>query len=180
MPTMQVHLGIREMRAKISRTTRSVEEAQERAPTISVPKDVIARWEVEIASLPTRKRKNWKRLAKDQFGTKGVVFYDAEGVEVPGYGRVHFMQHMNKQKQAMFNTNQKIRPVLPIGWQHTLPDTMKVVSVRNGSDAAMDSMSPDEQRAHMRAIREANATGNHESRKHPVRVPTKAGEPVRG
>ena len=41
-------------------------------------------------------------------------------------------------------------------------------------------LSPDEQRAHMRAIQEANATGNHESRNHPVRVPTKAGEPVRG
>ena len=26
----------------------------------------------------------------------------------------------------------------------------------------------------------SNATGNHESRNHPVRVPTKAGEPVRG
>ena len=90
------------------------------------------------------------------------------------------MQRMSQQKQAMYDTEQKTRPVLPIGWQQNLPDTMNVVSVRTGTNAAMDSMSPDEQRAHMRAIREANATGNHESRNHPVRVPTKAGEPVRG
>ena len=80
----------------------------------------------------------------------------------------------------MFDTNQAFRPVLPMGWQHHLPDTMNVLSVRTGTDAAMDFMSPGEQRAHMSAIREASATGNHESRNHPVRVPTKAGEPVRG
>ncbi len=137
---------------------------------------------MEIASLPTRKRKNWKGWATDQFDAKGVVFYDAEGVEVPGYGRVHFVQRMNQQKQAMYKTEQKTRPLLPIGWQQNLPDTMNVVSMRTGTDAAMDSMSPGEQSAHMslRAIREANATGNHEKRNHPVRVPTKAGEHVRG
>ena len=174
MPTLQVSASLREMRA----TMRSV-ASQQALCTASVPIDKIRQMEAEIASLPPRKRKNWKRQTKDEFQTFSLVVYDAEGVEVPGYGRVHFMQHMNKQKQAMFNTNQKIRPVLPIGWQQNLPDTMNVVSVRTGTDAAMDSMSPGEQRAHMRAIREANATGNHESRNHPVRVPTKAGESVR-
>ena len=135
---------------------------------------------MEIASLPTRKRKKWKGWAKDPFGAKAVVFYDAEGVEVPGYGRVHFVKRMSQQEQAMYNMEQKTRPELPIGWQHHLPDTMNALSVRTGTGAVMDSMSPGEQSAHMGAIREANATGNHESRNHPVRVPTKAGEPVRG
>ena len=53
MPTIQVSASLREMRA----TMRSV-AAQQTLCTISVPEDVIAQWEVEIASLPTRKRKN--------------------------------------------------------------------------------------------------------------------------
>ena len=141
---------------------------------------MIARWEQEIASLPARKRKNSKGNAHDRMGTKCLVVYDAEGVELPGYGRVHFLQRMSQQKQAMFDTKQAYRPVLPIGWQHDLPDTMNVVSVRTGSDATMDFASPDAQRAHLVAEREANATGNHEPRNHAVRVPTRAGEPVRG
>ena len=148
--------------------------------TISVPADVIARWEREIASLPARKRKNWKSFAQDRMGIKGIVVYDAEGVEVQGYGRVHFLQRMNQQKQAMFDTKQAYRPVLPIGWQHDLPDTMNVLSVRTGTDATIDFASIDAQRAHLNAEQEANATGNHEPRNHAVRVPTRAGEPVRG
>ena len=141
---------------------------------------MIARWEQEIASLPVRKRKNWKGVSISSFWAYDKVYYDAEGVEVQGYGRVHFLQRMSQQKQAMFDTNQAYRPVLPIGWQHDLPDTMNVVSVRTGSDATMDFASPDAQRAHLVAEREANATGNHEPRNHAVRVPTRAGEPVRG
>ena len=47
--------------------------------------------EAEIASLPPRKRKSWKWHSKDEFSILGIVVYDAEGVEVPGYGRVHFV-----------------------------------------------------------------------------------------
>jgi len=148
--------------------------------TISVPAERIAEWEREIASLPARKRKNWKGCAADQFSAKCKVVYDAEGIEVPGYCRVHFKQRMCQQKQAMFGTNQAYRPVLPIGWQHDLPEHMQVLSVRTGSDATMDFASPDAQRTHLVAEREANATGNHEPRNHAVRVPTRAGEPVRG
>ncbi len=57
---------------------------------------------------------------------------------------------------------------------------MDVVSIRTEMDAARAFMSLDEQHASLDAEREANATGNHEKRNHPVRVPTKAGEPVRG
>ena len=64
---------------------------------------------------------------------------------------------MSQQKQAMFDTNPAYLPVLPIGWQHDLPDTMNVISVRTGTDATMDFASPDAQRAHMVAEREANA-----------------------
>ena len=87
---------------------------------------------------------------------------------------------MSQQKQAMFGTDQASRPVLPIGWHEDLPEDMQVLSVRTGSDATMDFASPGAQHAHLTAERDANATGNHAPRNHPVRVPTRAGEPVRG
>ena len=73
MPTLQVSASLREMRA----TMRSV-ASQQALSTISVPADVIARWEQEIASLPARKRKNWKGNARDRMGAKCLVVYDAE------------------------------------------------------------------------------------------------------
>ena len=175
MPTIQMSASLREMRATMRATG-----THEALSTISVPADAIARWEQEIASLPARKRKNWKGNARDRMGAKCLVVYDAEGVEVPGYGRVLFLQRMSQQKQAMFDTNQAYRPVLPIGWQHDLPQTLNILSVRTGTDTVMDFETPHAQRAHMNAERRANATGNHEPRNHAVRVPTRAGEPVRG
>ena len=75
--------------------------------TISIPADAIARWEQEIASLPARKRKNWKDCASDRMGAKCLVVYDMEGVEVPGYGRVHFLQRMSQQKKKRCSTRTK-------------------------------------------------------------------------
>ena len=110
MPTLQVSASLREMRE----TMRSV-ASQQALCTISVPIDKIREMEAEIASLPPRMRKNWQCSAIDCQGVKCLVVYDAEGFEVPGYGRVHFVQRMNQQKQAMFDTNLALRPVLPMG-----------------------------------------------------------------
>ena len=56
MPTAQVSASLREMRATMRAT-----EAQQLLCTISVPADSYARWEREIAALPARKRKNWRK-----------------------------------------------------------------------------------------------------------------------
>ena len=77
MPTVQVSASLREMRA----TMRSV-ASQQALCTISGPMDRIRQMEAEIASLPPRKRKNWKWHSKDEFSIVGTVVYDAEGVEV--------------------------------------------------------------------------------------------------
>ena len=98
-------------------------------------------------------------------GAKCLVVYDTEGVEVPGYGRVHFLQRTSQQKQAMFDTDQAWRPVLPIGWHKDLPEDKQILAVRTGSAATLDTMNLDEQHAHLTARREANATGNHKSRR---------------
>ena len=108
MPTIETSISLREMRATSRR-------APGQLSTISIPADAIARWEQEIASLPARQRKNWISFAQDRRGIKGIVVYDEEGVEIQGYGRVHFLQRMNQQKQAIFDTKQAYRPVLPIG-----------------------------------------------------------------
>ena len=91
MPIVQVSASLREMRA----TMRSV-ASQQALCSISVPMDKIRQMEAEIASLPPRKRKNWKGYTKDEFDAKSLVVYDAEGVEVPGYGRVHVLQRMSQ------------------------------------------------------------------------------------
>ena len=178
MASAQVSAGLREMRQHLRAAEAAAIEALR---TISVPADSIARWESEIAALPARKRKNWKDNARDRQGVKCVVVWDEEGVEVPGWGRVHFLQRMNAQKKAMYDTNQAFRPVLPLGWQNDIVETdRRIIAFRTGTDAAMDGAHPDAQRAHMRAEQEQNATGNHGPRHHPVRVRTAAGEPVRG
>ena len=172
---VQISASHREMRATVRATP-----VRQILCTASAPKDAYQGWEREIAALPERKRKNWKGYMKDDFAAKSLVLYDAKGIDVPGYGVVHFKQRMNEQKQAMYDSDQTWRPVLPQGWQQNIPDDLPILSVRTGDDAVMDTMTCDEQRAHMQARREANATGNHESRNHSVRVPTRAGEPVRG
>ena len=120
MPTAQVPADMREMRGATaiaqSRTQRGTYLA-----TTSVPVDSIEMWKAEIAALPVRKRKNWKGSMIDRFGVRGVVVYDPQGIEVPGYGRTHFKQRMNEQKKSMYATEQKWRPVMPMGWQQQEP-----------------------------------------------------------
>ena len=94
MASVQVSAGLREMRQHL----RAAEAAIEALRTISVPADSIARWESEIAALPARKKKNWKASATDRQGVKCAVVWDADGMEVPGWGRVRFLQRMNGQK----------------------------------------------------------------------------------
>ena len=55
-------------------------------PASHLGKVIIEMWEAELAALPVRKRKNWKGSMIDRFGVKGVVVYDPQGIEVPGYG----------------------------------------------------------------------------------------------
>ena len=137
-------------------------------------------WKAQIAALPARKRKNWKGSTTDRFGARGVVVYDPQGIEVPGYGRTHFKQRMSEQKKSMYDTEQEWRPVMPIGWQQQEPEEVNIIHFRTGTDATMDEHTPENQRDMLVTEMRANQTGNHEPRNHPIRVPTRPGEPVRG
>ena len=177
MPTAQVSADMRKMRQAVAIAPGGTYLA-----TTSVPVDSIEMWKAEIAALPVRKRKNWKGSMTDRFGVRGVVVYDPQGIEVPGYGRSHFKHRMNEQKKSMYATEQEWRPVMPMGWQQQEPAGAfnTYIHVRTGNDAAMDGHTPEIQHDMLQTETHANQTGNHEPRNHPIRVPTAPGEPVRG
>ena len=116
MPTAQVSADMRKMRQAVAIAPGGTYLA-----TTSVPGDSIEMWKAQIAALPARKRKNWKGNMIGRFGVRGVVVYDPQGIEVPGYGRTHFKQRMNEQKKSMYATEQEWCPVMPTGWQQRKP-----------------------------------------------------------
>ena len=176
MPTAQVSADMRKMRQAIA----IAPSGHTLHATTSVPADVIEGWKAEIAALPVRKRKNWKGSMIDRCGVRGVVVYDPQGIEVPGYGRTHFKQRMNEQKKSMYATEQEWRPVMPMGWQRQEPaEGLSIFHIRTGNDAAMDGHTPQIQCEMLVTGRRANQTGNHVPRNHPIRVPTAPEEPVR-
>ena len=178
MPAAQVSADMREMRQKI---TVAKALSSTLLATTSVPVDSIEMWKAEIAALPVRKRKNWKGSMTDRFGVRGVVVYDPQGIEVPGYGRTHFKQRMNEQKKSMYATEQEWRPVMPMGWQQQEPaGGLNIWHIRTGTDATMDGHTPQIQHDMLETEKRANQMGNHEPRNHPIHVPTAPGEPCRG
>ena len=177
MPTAQVSADMRKMR----QTLAIAPSGNTLLATTSVPVDSIEMWKAEIAALPVRKRKNWKGSMTDRFGVRGVVVYDPQGIEVPGYGRTHFKQRMNEQKKSMYATEQEWRPVMPMGWQQQEPaGGLHIMHLRTGTDATMDGHTPQIQHDMLVTEKHTNQTGNHEPRNHTSRVPTAPGEPVRG
>ena len=117
----------------------------------------------------------------DRFGARGVVVNDPQRIEVPGYGRTHFKQRMSEQKKSMYATEQEWRPVMPMGWQQQEPaGELNIFHLRTGTDATMDEHTPEIQHDVLVTEKRANQTGNHEPRNHPIRVPTRPGEPCRG
>ena len=177
MPTAQVSADMRKMRQAVA----IAPSGHTLHATTSVPADGIERWKAEIAALPARKRKNWKGGTIDRFGARCVVVYDPQGIEVPGYGRTHFKQRMSEQKKSMYATEQEWRPVMLMGWQQQEPaGGWNILHVRTGTDATMDGHTPETQHDMLKTEKRANQTGNHETRNHPIRVPTAPGQPVRG
>ena len=175
MPAAQVSADMWKMRQAVAIAPSGTYLA-----TTSVPGDSIEMWKAQIAALPARKRKNWKGSMIDRFGVRGVVVYDPQGIEVPGYGRTHFKQRMSEQKK-MYATAQEWRPVMPMGWQQQEPAVgLNFLHVRTGTDATMDRHTPQIQHDMLATEKRANQTGNHEPRNHPIRVPTAPGQPVRG
>ncbi len=99
-------------------------------------------------------RKNWSWLTQTSHGTRQKITVKSvavvDGMEVP-----MFVCQRNGLLTFVAPDTQVVRGHLPV-----LPQ----------------NVSPEEFRREVAA----NQTGNHRPRNHPVRVPTQAGEPVRG
>ena len=167
--------------------------------TSSVPDAVVERWQAEIDALRASKRPKWKGYMQNQTGVRSVVRYDPAGVSVEGL-RTHFVHKLSEERKAKRCTERDWIPVLsfsarsamanameqenlvmlaPTGARSVVPEGMRLDHVYSaegepirGDDAAV--------REQIQEQIGANATGNHSARHHPIRVPTGAGQPVRG
>ena len=167
-----------------TQTKNLVEHAKSRdmnlVYTSSVPMPVIEKWAAEVAGLKPKDRKKWKSTIVDTFGQKSVVRYDEVGRSIPGKQYVsHFLSNLSGQKQGKLLTNQKYRPIVPIGLP-VVEGVQHVVELRRGNDSMLDDLPASSQNDALEIQTRANATGNHVGRNHFTRVPVRPGEPVRG
>jgi hypothetical protein len=116
----------------------------------------------EVEALPMRKRSKWSGSVKDVTGAKRKVYYRA-----PGQMFIKMHDDWVELQPADGNTT-----YLNFASREAEDDHTRWMNAfnRGGWNEAS--------REHGRMVAE-NATGNHTSKPHKVRVPTKAGEPVR-
>ncbi len=118
----------------------------------------------EVEALPLRKRAKWHGFLRDTNGTKR---------------KVHFID-----RQLVIKDQSKWLTLMPRGEEHLASEVdfasatleeqhrrLRSAYERGGNVAAKEE--------HDRLVEES-ATGNHHSKPHKIRIPTRPGEPVRG
>jgi hypothetical protein len=117
----------------------------------------------EVEALPMRKRSKWHGFIKDVSGVKRKVFYEAPG------------QLLLKSGSEWI----QLQPTDKALEKHIVFDSQKCADAHSRWIRAYERGGwAETEREHDRMVAE-NATGNHRSKSHKIRVPTKAGEPVR-
>ena len=117
----------------------------------------------EVEALPLRKRSKWHGSVKDVTGAKRNVYYVAPGKLVMKDGSEWI----------------QLKPDCKELEQDIIFDSPEVEAQHSRATRAYERGGWIEVgREHERMVAE-NATGNHHSKPHKIRVPTKAGEPVR-
>ena len=167
--------------------------------TSTVPDAVVEQWQAEIDALKAAKRPKWKAFMQNQTGVRSVVRYDPAGMSIEGV-RTHFVHKLSEERKAKRCTELDWIPVLsfsaksamanamerehlvmltPSGTRPVIPEGMRFDHVYStegepirGDEAAV--------REQIREQIDANATGNHCARNHPIRVPTAPSQSVRG
>ena len=104
------------------------------------------------------------------------------GVTIPGSSYVsHFENFMSGRRQGIRGTDSEWMPVVPAGLMASIANkTPGIALIRPYGDDRFDHMSDSESSMQYHLQRRENQTWNHTARNHPISVPTKAGEPVRG
>ena len=149
---------------------------------INVPQHMLDRWAAEVAALAPRKVKNWKGSSYDNTGRKVAVRYSQEGV-LTAHGLVHFVAKTDgKEKRVMDKEGAEVK-----GWVAVVSQE-SVARLMQHPDYIIDAVNHRIAQSFVdgtiNEVRQAMAaearTGNHCPRNHPIAVPTRAGEPVRG
>ena len=104
----------------------------------------------------------------------GVLIYGSSYIS-------HFENSMSGRRQGIRGTDDEWMPVVPSGLMAAVAERVPgVLFIRPNGDDRFDLMAPDESTVQYHLARRENMTGNHGPRNHPIAVPTRAGEPVRG
>ena len=128
---------------------------------LAMPDDEYAAYLAEVRSLKPKKQKLWKRRNVMTDGSTKTIRYDGNGF---------YAQWLN-QRVAVYSVSMVAeleREQLSRGPLHGFG-----AQGNNYRD-------PVSYHADMNVRQAATHTGNHQPRNHPIRVPTRAGEPVRG
>ena len=101
---------------------------------------------------------------------------------IPGSSYVsHFENFLTGRRQGIRGTDSEWMPVVPAGLMASIAEkTPGIALVRPYGDDRFDRMSADESGVQYHVARLENQTWNHGPRNHPIGVPTKPSEPVRG
>ena len=117
----------------------------------------------EVEALPMRKRSKWHGSIKDVCGVKRNVYYVAPGQLLMKLGSEWI----------------QLKPVDKALERHVVFDRPETEEMHSRWIRAYEHGGWIEaEREHERMVAE-NATGNHRSKPHKIRVPTRSGEPVR-
>ena len=168
----------------------------------SVADAFVEAWLAEVAALKPAKRAQWKGTMINQAGVRSAVRYCPDGVTTFGE-TTHFLQKLSAQRKGSRDTELDWLPVYSFSARASLmnrqmaQDATVVLTTPPGArpiltrDQCTENMLFTGGGAPMTGNHvalcaqiceqtDANATGNHSSRHHPIRVPTAAGQPVRG
>ncbi len=137
-------------------------KAKEVMHFLAMPDDDYALYLAEVRSLKPKQQKYWKRRNEKTDGSTQTIRYDGQGF---------YTQWLN-QRVAVHSVSRIAeleREELSRGPLHAC---FRQVADLDISDVATYHSEMDRMQTETR-------TGNHQPRSHPIRVPTRAGEPVR-
>ena len=137
-------------------------------------------WRAELAALPPRKRKSWKGILADKWNVRQKVRWLGQARTVQMVDGVSTPYEFVVYKHAEKTCGSTWVPVVDLAWRDELPEGTEVLmsdAARRLYDARLKG---EDEAVVFDQIQEENMTGNHHRNPKPVRVPTRAGEPVRG
>ena len=158
-------------------------------------------WLAEVRALKVGKRCRWKGVMTNQSGVRSTVRFCPEGVSF--HGATTFFQHRlsadrkgsrgteldwipvfsYSARASLLNArmeSRRVELITPAGARPIVTDDQRTEDLGFVGPAAPIVGDAEAVTAQVQEQIDSNATGNHRSRHHAVRIPTAGGEPVRG